>query len=297
MDSNCFFKNMRIERAFTIIELLVVIAIIGVLASIVLVSLSGTRDRAQIAKTLLYSNQVYHALGSDVVGNWNFDEGSGTTALDSSGYGNHGTISGGATYTTDTPHKAAGQGAGKYALSFDGSNDYVSLPTAGGSGTKGNLGFADTDDFTLSIWYNGSDTGAPSLGKALIGRDNTDLFANFILNGGYAEYIHYNSGWLHNIKSLTLVANNQWHYIVYVNHSNETGDLYVDGTKEINGLSSSISSATNYFKADNLMRGYSNQYTSGIIDEVRIYSAALTSAEIQKLYAEGLERHQNLAIK
>ncbi len=39
------------QKSFTIIELLVVIAVIGLLSSIVLVSMKGTRDKAKIAKT------------------------------------------------------------------------------------------------------------------------------------------------------------------------------------------------------------------------------------------------------
>lgn len=194
-----------------------------------------------------------------------FEEGSGDTANDVSGSSNDGTLK-----NAEESSWVAGR-FGK-ALQFDGSDDHASLSRQ--------LSFADTAPFTTSVWYKGSDIAQNSFwGKVLLGRDNTDIYANLVLREGYAEYLHYNVGWLHNLRSQRLVADNQWHHIVYVNRPTETGEIYVDGVSEASG-SSSIENDVFPYRIDGLMRGYNNVYTSGTIDEVRIYNRAYAPEEL-----------------
>ena len=55
-------NNFKYQKGFTLIELLVVIAIIGVLASIVLASLSSARTKANVTKAKMDMNQIVKAI-------------------------------------------------------------------------------------------------------------------------------------------------------------------------------------------------------------------------------------------
>src|SRR4030042_1000714 len=83
------------------------------------------------------------AASAELVGWWKLDDGTGNVAVDSSGNGNDGVISG-------DPEWVAGWFGG--ALKFDGIDDNVNC----GNGEIFNI----TDELTLAVWVNANDFGS-----------------------------------------------------------------------------------------------------------------------------------------
>lgn len=274
------------QKSFTLIELLVVIAVIGLLSSIVLVSmdLPGQRQKARIAKSLEFSSSIQNALGAEAVGIWEFDEGSGTVATDRSGLGNNGTIYG-ASYATNTPQRIVGSSPGKYALSFNGANDYVEAA----------ISPQPVYEYTIEAWIYP----LQKENKLIIKRAHCDAVWTDSTNINHAIKRADHSGAYEAVMSISFLENNKWNFMAWtVNLNTQQASMFVNGnyvTRAI-GIGNDIALFQGNFRiakddADGGCFGGAG-YFPGLIDEVRIYSQALSIGQIQKHYAEGLKKYQ-----
>ncbi len=231
--------------------------------------MGSAREKARIATGKQFSSIIKHSIGDQLVGEWNFDN---DTADDSSGFGNDGVIVGGAT---------AVDGIMGRAMSFDGVNDYISLPDK--SLNNGNA-------LTVGLWFNTNDASKY--------QDMFDL--NDPLGGVWMvtknNLIQVSFQTVNNPLTYP-VASNKWYYIVQVG-DNGAHKLFVNGklvSSNTQDVKSNISLKNG--RIGEVDDNRAAEYFNGLIDDVRIYEEAFSSAQIQKHYAEGLKDHQTLASK
>jgi hypothetical protein len=199
-----------------------------------------------------------------------FDEGSGTVAYDESFNNNDGTITG-ATWT---------EGKFGNALSFDGTDDYVSV-------SDNNI-LDITTEITIGAWVKKS-----VLGDGIIaGKNNAYLLGFSSVDKVY--YNHHNgTSWNGVTYSNQAITDNNWHYIS-ATYSKGGGavQIYVDGA--LDGGSSNNSTLainTNPFTVGYIAGWTANWYFSGSIDEARVYNYARSADEIKTDYNNGLATH------
>ncbi|MDD4531161.1 MAG: prepilin-type N-terminal cleavage/methylation domain-containing protein [Candidatus Pacebacteria bacterium] len=257
-----------IKKAFTLIELLVVIAIIGILSGLIVVTMSGVTQKANIAKAQVFSNSLRNALMLDLISEWKLD---GNTN-DDWGIINgiwHG--SGGGTNLTAN-YRPASECVFGQCLNFDGTDDYVNFGSWDLVGTP----------ITASVWIN------PSTSPSLMS-DKRFFSANYHdvrFNAGILEVRIYDTAFRYLTCPATNFSANTWYNIVISSTSNDMR-LYVNGALcDTSDILTLIAHPYNL----NIGANYAgdNRFFSGMMDDVRIYGAAVPVSEIREQYYIGL---------
>lgn len=204
-----------------------------------------------------------------LVGYWDFNEGSGTTVADKSGYNNIGTIVSGTSVST---------GEIGNARQFTADGDRI---------VTSSTGILDTDIHSIAFWINFQSTDATWRQIMAYRPSGTDRSPGIWVNRtNLCIHWRYNPG---NTGLLcagpagenTYFSANTWYYIVGIKNGS-TLTFYVNGGQEeevtVANPKTSGSAIIEFGKTESYNAAYMK------LDEVRIYNRALTPAEITSSY-------------
>ena len=268
------------------------------------------RSMANIAAAATYQSLVAATEAANLVGYYRLEESAGATqALDSSGNGYHSTNS-----TGNPTYGATGAWATSKAATFA-SAKYIQLEAAGTSATRYRL-----QNFTINLWAYRTGTGTaantgtggytdmePLVTKGMAEGETTLQDINFFLgwkqtgNVGFDFELNrtYASGTADPLDSINrpvnggTLVNNTWYMLTATFDATALVTiLYVNGSEVARRSVERYPSIGSYSPACIGTASLSTGATRtgnfvGLIDEVSIWSKALTAAQIQALYTKG----------
>ena len=195
---------------------------------------------------------------------YNFDEGSGAIAHDTSGNGNDGTIND-ATWTI---------GKNEGALSFNGTSSYVSISNS----------LPAFSEFTCTAWVKASDLAA-NRGVFTSGGLNTSGFRFRVNKDGSVWLMMAGGGTFNTVSTAAgVIQSGSFYHIGVTGKSGQYMRIYVNGapakekitTQTVDTPTARGYIGTSWSKSSELM--------NGIIDDVCIYNRALSNQEVLDVY-------------
>jgi len=217
---------------------------------------------------------------AELVGWWKFDDGSGTTAVDSSGNGNDATVYG-------DPQWVAGWING--ALEFDGVDDYVDLPIGSMIGSLTNCTFLIWADFsnTGGAWQRIWDFGS--------GEQINMFLTPRIGTAGQMRFAITVTSWADEDQTTapaTLASG--WHHVaVIIDIDNNVHRLYLDGELIAENTDARYSPSTLGETTQNWLgrsQYVADGYFNGSLDDFQIYNHAMSANEIRTITIENFHQ-------
>ncbi len=201
----------------------------------------------------------------NLVGWWKLDETAGTFVMDSSGYGNHGTL-------RSNPLWVTGVVGG--ALQFDGIDDYVEVPH--------NPVLAMQGQATVAVWINAARHTGPggSQWQGILAKGGAPRLYNLYTES--SQVLHFStgpSGAYIGSLSTGRVPLNEWVHVGVVVDGRHLYYLNGEPAGEGGAGATVPGGGTATFT---IGRTDQTNFFLGMIDDVRIYDAALTQEQIQE---------------
>ena len=218
-------------------------------------------------------------LASNPTGLWKFEEGSGTTAYDSSSYDNDGTLTNMASGIDNGTSGWTSNGKIGKALMFDGVDDYVDV------GMK-----VHTNSITFAAWVY--PTGLTSDWQYIAAVQAWGNAGGRFLRIDTSNQFHWgaqNDSDTGFAVNSSVISENQWYHVVGVlDIANNQIELYINGTKVMNDsivgtFNRQITTDGKKLKIGRRPDSAAN-YFNGTIDQVSIWDHALTASEITAIY-------------
>ncbi|MDD5547772.1 MAG: hypothetical protein PHN74_02675 [Candidatus Pacebacteria bacterium] len=235
-------------------------------------SLTGTLTSCKILEINSYGNITLHSncyLPSthDLIGYWKFDEGGGLTAT-STFMGVDGTWNGSGT------HYTAGK-VGTYAGQFNGIDDFLYVSDA--------TNVFDVSYMTVMGWMYKTSNAAGH--HTVVSRGGASFIVNFY-SSTFEIYFYTTGGTCLNPGVSYASLLNGWHHFA-ATYDGADNKLYIDGSlvRTQSGCSGTINTSANGLFIGSRSAGSAS--TEANLDEIAIYSRALSPAEIYAAYYNG----------
>ena len=219
-------------------------------------------------QTLTSQAVAWAATGKSLVAHWKFDEGTGTSIADSSGYGHA------AAFDDGSPSWTTGIRNG--AIQFDGLSD-----------VETDADFDPPSICTVALWYRSGAT--PTSNERLLGATGNWEIRTDASGVIYCDLAGSDGGTFSTGSSA--MSTGKWrHLVAMYNTVNDTYKLYIDGELDSSGAFTCSDEIAARLTIGS--RTGSSERFNGAIDDVRIYNYELSSSEVGELY--GLIGHWKL---